>query len=1469
LISTLRELESQRLADQITIEELNQKLQYDEQVDFQDWLDSVIFGGDKFNSRGSDNDNNSNNSSDISKIDLNSIDSLNKPHVDDGVGIKSLVMQLLSQWREYVSNYPSRGTAPTISKVEQRFLQRISDLVLNANDRCTKSLAEQATADIRRKQAEVALKINRERLKACVQHLHRYRKRAHASEKVISIDKKHQQNHHGRLASFLKKNLVGERKKLNETTDILLKEKREKKKLELKQSIIVYDKSKLESKIAQLEAQGNSSLKGRQEAITSLDSKLKNTEEGVRKWVRVELPRLISGLPISEELMSDYSTGYEYEIDREIKTPIGNQLSFTMGLDKTYALSQALCESKTIQASQDVRILGIQEKNSILKEKLINLEGVLMKWKNEVEASRTAASLTDEEFNKKQVLMYRELDEESKHIETVSKLSSNNSNLEEEIVELKGRLETSGSRADEMKRLVDIIMQDEELLKTKATKQVTKIRVDLENEHANELRRLRETYESEIHILTDELEKVGNAVEEARMSTIGDNWRPNNDGGDGHLGGRHGGGDDDGNDGSGGENGHLRDGNNNGNNHHEQQSSSWRQLSSELQSKIASHKKFEFEDKKEKKSSKKVKKTEDDAESSSSSSSGDSDNGHDAILESEVVKELTKKLETEQKRSKQGREEIEELELLLSVQRSAFSQTLDDKDQSISQPIPLTTISNQANSQVNQNESVITLGTDHIVQEVMDEDSSLWPSLDGLVDELSKVLNTLLQRHKTLASDNTLRTAVSMAARIKVILDGSKTNKSSNNDTDKFESLFRNNDILESKGGPHAVKSLQSLSTRVRMIEADFSDENVPERHMFLLRDLRARMSEIEQTVVEDIDKQKQNFVLEREKMHLAFQEQKEETEALKAGQEANSLGIKRRYEDALNQAQEALETQSTAANIQIERLEELLQKTQTERYLLQKEIESGIHSKKDNQKQPLQQLMNMQTLVEKTTDELDESKLKVATMQGKHQQEMNEMKDQFTRYRRAQDEVDKSLEEELEELREITRMLSDSSNNPQNMSSSGENDESADSGTLANAEDKIRKLEYRFRTKSSELEAVMRALEKTSENSDVETRNNVDQGENSRKNKQTSQVMTKGDVKSGLFEARIASAEKEIESLRMSLSKEKKINSSLRTNLQGVIERRGDDILGIPAAPAVKTVSIDTSVQQQARLLQGELPSNTDAFMKEISHEILLPEGEATREKLKTLVRKMNDIRKYSKGVILQQREKNSTQHTDLVAKQEEILKIKSILSDSKEQIHSLREDNGRKSKLLSSLKAARISEANSLDQWKEEAKEQEEIVKRLQRNISSKDALIRDLKSRVEGLEETRDRLESERDERVSSSGTPSKDQPFDIVNLSAGELRNRLRTSELERSRSRVRLNSLKDRVTELDGENKIMKEELERISKSGERLEALKASNLRKDAVVKSLKAQLEKSRIEFEELRSEKDKDYTESDKKNR
>ena len=85
------------------------------------------------------------------------------------------------------------------------------------------------------------------------------------------------------------------------------------------------------------------------------------------------------------------------------------------------------------------------------------------------------------------------------------------------------------------------------------------------------------------------------------------------------------------------------------------------------------------------------------------------------------------------------------------------------------------------------------------------------------------------------------------------------------------------------------------------------------------------------------------------------------------------------------------------------------------------------------------------------------------------------------------------------------------------------------------------------------------------------------------------------------------------------------------------------------------------------------------------------------TAQLMKPLVNKFNDLKKSASAEIQRLNQKCKIIQS---SSKEEISRLKSSLTDSKEQINSLREENNRKIKLINSFKTVKNSEDNSLEQ-------------------------------------------------------------------------------------------------------------------------------------------------------------------------
>ena len=483
LLAEFKACESENLKYALDIKELKRQLEIFVQEEVSRYIDNIQIDEEKI---------------------LGSIVKLNfsgdkSSSTEDGA-IRSLIVSLLKEWKDVSINNVIPSQSNSISKQKQQFLQKVADLVSRLSNRESTLNQKYIDLEYEWRRIEASKNITEEKLKAVTAEMITHKKRTAYYERIINSDYLSLLNKKCKVEIMLKKHLNEERERYYSLLNDVLSEKSFKNEVDnkkLSDSIII---KKLQSQLLEYESRGSYNLQYRDEAISSIDGKINKVEESMYKWFRVELPRLISGLPVTEENLASYNND-------DLIGGSGWGLS-SLGIEKSYALSQALCSYKAIQTTQEMKIAGLTERLAIYKEKCMELDGVIQSYRDELGSSILTQSLQLDS----NVRRGSTADVESKFAEQNQSLSQQVLEFEEEIVEYKGKLEYMDIRYNEMKKFVDVLLSDENTIKTKATNQITRIRIDLENKHMDELKVMREMYEQEKIYLIDELEKVNNAV---------------------------------------------------------------------------------------------------------------------------------------------------------------------------------------------------------------------------------------------------------------------------------------------------------------------------------------------------------------------------------------------------------------------------------------------------------------------------------------------------------------------------------------------------------------------------------------------------------------------------------------------------------------------------------------------------------------------------------------------------------------------------------------------------------------------------------------------------------------------------------------------------------------------------------------------------------------------------------------------
>lgn len=187
LVTQLRDRESELQYMSIKLENLVQQMECNNRESFQKWIEDVVMNDEVNLLQGGMIRDHSHNSSDGSldatKKQLVKAIAMSEESKDGAqpgadaaanksASVEGLVVGLLVQWREQVGFYPRGATGP-ISQAETRFMQRVSDLVLAAHERCEHAIEDSQRADEARVVMEEKNNLLKNKLDLCMQQLQR------------------------------------------------------------------------------------------------------------------------------------------------------------------------------------------------------------------------------------------------------------------------------------------------------------------------------------------------------------------------------------------------------------------------------------------------------------------------------------------------------------------------------------------------------------------------------------------------------------------------------------------------------------------------------------------------------------------------------------------------------------------------------------------------------------------------------------------------------------------------------------------------------------------------------------------------------------------------------------------------------------------------------------------------------------------------------------------------------------------------------------------------------------------------------------------------------------------------------------------------------------------------------------------------------------------------------------------------
>ena len=169
LAAALRQSDAEAQSLQITVDNLKQQLELADQSAFKRWMQEVVLNDSSLQNNSSSNPLTASSSSALSGA--LSTGAAPSPEGDSGT-VKELVISLLVQWREQAGFYP-RGATAAISRAEQRFLQRICDLVMAAHERSEAAHSSALAIEEEKAALEGRHEVIKHRLALCTEQLNR------------------------------------------------------------------------------------------------------------------------------------------------------------------------------------------------------------------------------------------------------------------------------------------------------------------------------------------------------------------------------------------------------------------------------------------------------------------------------------------------------------------------------------------------------------------------------------------------------------------------------------------------------------------------------------------------------------------------------------------------------------------------------------------------------------------------------------------------------------------------------------------------------------------------------------------------------------------------------------------------------------------------------------------------------------------------------------------------------------------------------------------------------------------------------------------------------------------------------------------------------------------------------------------------------------------------------------------------
>lgn len=454
LMEVARESDMKVLEQEIAIEELK-KLVKRNNLEFKNWVESQIFH--KF------------------QVQLDSVSGL-ETVMEHGIGLNKVVEEFFSSWKESVRSIPVEKASFDLDKIDQSFTQKVVELLNLAMDRAIQAESEKNKLEARNSRGDFEFNVCSSRLNRCIEQLRLFQSRAEIAEHYVQNFNAEQSLNSNSLITYLRQKLSEQSLVIRQLATQLSNQRNERNRSLVEMERLKNNLRRLSVRNLELESAGTATVLANEQALLNVDSKLKLMEKSFHTWIGVEVPRMLTGLPIHEsDLVGLFGSHNLSQIERDFELSIG--------IDKTLALTHAVTVFKAVQTLQDAKISKLSEMNSLLSEKYLICCSSIDKWKSEIlleSCNSTIETLDDQKF---------ELD----------LLSVNDSVrlITEKNIDLEGKLRLSCLQVDCLKSIVAAKSEEDEKWRIDVLEDMNRQRIDLENAHSIQLQSVFESHDKE------------------------------------------------------------------------------------------------------------------------------------------------------------------------------------------------------------------------------------------------------------------------------------------------------------------------------------------------------------------------------------------------------------------------------------------------------------------------------------------------------------------------------------------------------------------------------------------------------------------------------------------------------------------------------------------------------------------------------------------------------------------------------------------------------------------------------------------------------------------------------------------------------------------------------------------------------------------------------------------------------------